>query len=209
MIYPRVNLLKKSERRYQGAVSRKFMLISIVVTPILMIAVISGVKLIQYGGIRANLRSSREIWERLEPRLAVALEQQGGLKTNREALTLFNAWQDSKSPMEELLLDIQKVIPENVQLKRISIRNDVTSSLYQNEEDLQLDYRLVLHGVSQGDQAEDAVIRLRRELLSQGRFATIFDSVKLTSMRKSMSKDGENMREFSLEGLGAENGEEL
>ena len=69
MSYPRVNLIKKTERRYQGAVSRRFTLVSIVVTPILLIALLSGVKLIQYGSIRADLSASREIWKGLEPRL--------------------------------------------------------------------------------------------------------------------------------------------
>lgn len=208
MSNPRVNLLKKTERRYQGAVSRRFMLISIVVTPILFIALLSGVKLIQYGGVRADLRISRDIWKTLEPRLNEAMEQQRGLKTNREALTLFDAWQDSKASMESLLQDIQQVIPENIQLKRVSVRSAVTTSLYRHAEDLKLDYRLTLTGVSQGEQAEDTVIRLRRDLLAQEQLSTIFDSVKLTSMRKHRGLDGENIREFSLEGTGVESGEE-
>ena len=207
MSYPRVNLLKKSERRYQGAVSRRFMLVSIVVTPILFIALLSGVKLIQYGGVQADLKASREIWKTLEPKLAVALDQQRGLKTNRQALSLINGWKDSQVSMEALLLDIQEAIPENVRLTRVSIRSEVKASLYRDADELDLDYRLALQGVSQGEQAEDTVINLRRDLLKKEHLSTIFDSVKLISMRKRSGADGENMREFSFEGLGAE-GEE-
>ena len=202
MSYPRVNLLKKSECRYQGAVSRRFMLVSIVVTPILFIAVISGVKLIQYGGAQVDLKASREIWSRLEPRLAIALDQQRGLKANRQAINLINGWQESQVSMEALLLDIQNAIPANVQLTRISIRSDVKASRYREADELGLNYRLALQGVSQGEQAEDAVISLRRDLLEKECLSAIFDSVKLTSMRKRSGADGENMREFSLEGLG-------
>ena len=204
MSYPRVNLLKKSERRYQGAVSRRFMLVSIVVTPILFIALLSGVKLIQYGGVQADLKASREIWKTLEPKLAVALDQQRGLKTNRQALSLINGWKDSQVSMEGLLLDIQEVIPENVRLTRVAIRSEVKASLYRDAEELGLDYRLALQGVSQGEQAEDTVINLRRDLLKKEHLSAIFDSVKLISMRKRSGADGENMREFSFEGLGAE-----
>ena len=204
MSYPRVNLLKKSERRYQGAVSRRFMLVSIVVTPILFIAVLSGVKLIQYGGVQVDLKASREIWSSLEPKLAVALDQQRGLKTNRQALSLINGWKDSQVSMEALLLDIQEAIPENVRLTRVSIRSEVKASLYRDAEELGLDYRLALQGVSQGEQAEDTVINLRRDLLKKEHLSAIFDSVKLISMRKRSGADGENMREFSFEGLGAE-----
>lgn len=204
MSYPRVNLLKKSERRYQGAVSRRFMWVSIVVTPILFIALLSGVKLIQYGGVQADLKASREIWNTLEPKLAVARDQQRGLKTNRQALSLINGWKDSQVSMEVLLLDIQEAIPENVQLTRVSIRGEVKASLYRNADELGLDYRLALQGISQGVQAEDAVINLRRDLLRKEHLSAIFESVKLTSMRKRRGAGGENMREFSLEGLGAE-----
>ena len=207
MSYPRVNMLKKAERRYQGAVSRSFMLVSIVVTPILLIALLSGVKLIQYGSVRANLGASHEIWTVLEPRLAIASEQQQGLAINRQALDLINGWRDSQVSIVELMTDIQQVVPMNVQLIRISIRSDVMVSLYREAEALELDYRLALQGVSQGSEAEDAVIALRKSLLMGEHLSEIFDSVKLTSMRKRRGLDGENIREFSLEGLGAESEE--
>lgn len=207
MSYSRVNLLKKSECRYQGAVSRRFIWVIIVVTPILFIAVLSGVKLIQYGGVKTDLRASREIWSTLEPKLEIALDQQRGLKANRQLINLINGWQKSQVSMEELLLDIQKAIPANVQLTRISIRSEVKTSIYRNANELGLNYRLVLQGVSQGAQAEDSVINLRRNLLKKEHLSAIFDSVKLTSMRKRSGAGGENMREFSLEGLSAE-GEE-
>lgn len=208
MSYPRVNLLKKTERRYQGTVSRRFMLVGIVVTPILFIAVLSGVKLIQYGGVQAELRASREIWSTLGPRLAVAIDQQRGLKTNRKAIDLINGWRDSQVSMEGLLLDIQKAIPENIQLTRISIRSEVKTSIYHDVDELGLDYRLALQGISQGTQAENAVINLRRDLLDKEHLSATFDAVKLTSMRKRAGQSDENMREFSLEGLGVESGRE-
>lgn len=208
MSYPRVNMLKKSEMRYQGAVSRRFMLVSVVVTPILLIALLSGVKLIQYGNIRADLGASREIWTVLEPRLAIATEQQHGLKINRQALELINGWRDSQVPMVELMTDIQQVVPSNVQLMRVSIRSDVKASLYREAEELDLNYTLALQGISQGSEAEDAVIALRKSLLEEEHLSGIFDSVKLTSMRKRRGLDGLNIREFSLEGLGAQSEEE-
>ncbi|MEN8255459.1 MAG: hypothetical protein ABFR33_08315 [Verrucomicrobiota bacterium] len=200
--------MKKIEQRYQGTVSRRFMLVGTVVTPILFIAVLSGVKLIQYGGVQADLRASREIWGTLEPRLAVASDQQHGLKTNRQAIDLINGWQDSQVSMEGLLLDIQKAIPENVQLTRISIRSEVKTSVYHDVDELELGYRLALQGISQGAQAENAVINLRKDLLDREYLSATFDAVKLTSLRKRAGQSGENMREFSLEGLGAESGGE-
>ncbi len=207
MNYPRVNLLKKSEKRYQGTVSRRFTLVSMVVTPVLLIAILGGVKLIQYGGVQSSLRSSQKIWDSLEPRLALAQEQQRGLKANREAIALINGWKDSQVSMEGLLLDIQNVIPENIQLMRVSIRSEVKTSVYRNGDELGLDYRLALQGVSQGAQAENSVISLRKDLLTKEHLSAIFDSVRLVSMRKHQGKDGENMRQFSFEGRSSTGGE--
>jgi len=204
MSYPRVNLLKKNEQRYQGTVSRHFLFVSIVVTPILFIAILSGVKLIQYGGVQADLRASRDIWDNLEPRLEEAEAKQLGLKSNRQAISLINGWKNSQISMEGLLLDIQKAIPEDIQLTRISIRSEVKASVYRNLSELGLDYHLVLRGVSEGAQAEKAVINLRKNLLTREHLSTTFDSIKLTSMRKREGLDGGTMREFSLEGLAAE-----
>lgn len=209
MSYPRVNLLKKSERRYQGAVSRRFMLVSIVVTPILFIAILSGVKLIQYGGVKADLKSSEEIWDALEPRLAAARSQQKGLNTNRQVIELIRGWQSTRISMEALMLDIQEAIPENVQLTRVSIRSELKTSVYREIDELKLVYKLSLQGVSQGEQAETSVIRLRRDLLKKEHLSDIFGSIKLSSMRKREKVGGEKMREFSFEGLAAGNEEEL
>ncbi len=202
MNYPRVNLLKKSERRYQGVVSRRFIFVSMVVTPIFLIAILSGIKLVQYNGVQANLKASREIWADLEPQLERFQNQQRGLNTNRQAIDLIQGWRNSQVSMEGLLLDIQQTIPEQIQLTRVSVRSEIKTSVYRNKDELDLDYRLVLQGVSQGAQAEGMVINLRKNLLKKEHLTATFDSVKLTSMRKREGRAGENMREFSLEGMG-------
>ncbi len=201
---PRVNLLKKNEQRYQGAVSRRFMLISMVITPILFIAILSGVKLIQYSGVQSDLKASRDIWVDIKPRLALCQDQQRGLKMNQEIINLIDGWQDSQVSMEPLLSGIQSAIPENIQITRLSIRSPVNRAVYKNMEELSLNYFFILQGISQGRFAENSVIRLRKDLLKSEHMSSAFESVNLSSMRKRAGRDGENLREFSLEGLNAE-----
>jgi hypothetical protein len=206
MNYLRVNLLRKGEQRHQGAVSRRFLFVSIVVTPILLIALLSGVKLIQYNGVQDELKASRAIWADLEPRLELFKKQQRGLAVNRQVIDLINGWQDSQVAMEGLLMDIQQTVPRQVQLSRLSIRTDIKTSVYHGTDGMDMDFRLILQGVSEGAQAEDAVILLRKDLLEKEQLSTIFTSVKLASMRKRDGRGKENMREFSLEGRMAQEG---
>ncbi len=208
MNYPRVNLLKKNEQRYQGTVSRGFMFVGIVVTPILFIAILSGVKLVQYGGVQLELKASREIWKNREPRMEFCLEQRRGLKTNQQAIKMIDGWKESKVSMDGLLSAIQTAIPENIQITRLSVRGSVAQEVYTTVEELDLNYRFALQGVSHGDQAEDAVIHLRRELLASQDVASVFDSVNLGSMRKRGGNEAENVREFILEGVRSEGDEQ-
>jgi hypothetical protein len=209
MNYTRVNLLKKSEQRHQGAVSRRFLLVSIVVTPILLIAIISGVKLIQYTGVQSNLRSSREIWSDLKPRLSLYQDEQKGLNANLKALQLIDGWKNTHVLQSRLLAEIQGVVPHNIQLQRLSIQSKQRASVYLKPEDCALDYSLLVQGLSLGDRAEDAVINLRRDLMTTERMRATFESVKLASMRKQVvGAGGKNVRDFKLEGSALERGGE-
>lgn len=200
MNYLRVNLLKKSEQRYQGVVSRRFVLISVVATPILLIAVLSAVKLVQYTGVQSELKASREIWKTLEPKLALFNEEKKGLADHRRILSLFDGWQASQAPVIELLEGIQDSVPDNIQFTRLSLRSDLTRAVYETADDMVLNYKLVIEGLSQGDRAEADVIRLQRELLACEVVESSFESIKLTAMRKRQDANRITMREFRLEG---------
>jgi hypothetical protein len=205
---PRVNLLNKGEQRHQGAVSRRFVFIGIVVTPILLIALLSSVKLIQYTGVQAELKSSREIWENIEPRLELYKAERRGLASNKQAMELINGWTNAQVSFVGLLEDIQGRVPHEIQFSRLSIRSEVDKSLHQNAEDVLLDYQLLIEGVSQGNLAEDEVIRLRKVLLESPQVAASFDSINLASMRKRQGQEGVTLREFKLEGTRGNGGAE-
>lgn len=200
MDYPRVNLLKKNEQRYQGAVSRKFILISAVVAPVLLIAILSGVKLIQYTGVKSELTVNRELWKDLEPRLTLFKDENRGLVINRKALELFGGWKDSQASFATLLEDIQDTVPEEIQFTRLSVRSRRTESVYATTEDLKLSFDLAVEGLAHGARAENHVINLRKELLASHQIGSLFESINLASMRMRGTETGEGLREFRLEG---------
>lgn len=204
---PRVNLLNKNEQRYQGAVSRRFMLVSLVITPIMLVAVLSSIKLIQYSGVKSQLTSSEEIWEDLEPRLALYKAENQGLVANKKVMDLFDSWKESQGSFVQLLEEMQETVPENVQFSRLSIRGSQVSAAYANPVDTTINYELVIEGISQGERAENQVIDFRKELLTGERMASTFSDIKLSSLRKRSGKEGMNMREFQLKGESPVGGE--
>ena len=200
MTYPTVNLLRKNEQRHQGAVSQKFIVSSAIIVPLLLIAVLGGINLIQYRGIKSSLLTNRAIWKEMEPRLAIYKNENKGLAVNRTALGLFGGWEKSQPAFVKLLNDIQETVPAAIQFKRLSVRSKPSPAMYTAPEDMELTFDLVIEGQSQGERAENQVIDLRRELLNCAQIAATFDSLKLASMRQSRRADGESIREFRIEG---------
>ena len=196
----RVNLLKKSEQRYQGAVSRRFLTVSLVVAPVMAIAILSGIKLVQYAGVQSELKSSRTLRDSREPRLELFKDENRGLSANRTMLDLFEGWKDSHGSFVQLLDEIQSTVPENIQFTRLSVRGVPAATVYAATNDMGIAYDLVIEGVSAGDRAENEVIDLRKDLLGCGQIGATFSSLKLASLRKSSRGGSQNSREFRLEG---------
>lgn len=206
MNYPRVNLLKKSEQRYQGAVSRRFMWVCAVVAPLLVIAVISGIKLVQYNGIRSELVSSSQIWASLEPRLALHQEETKSLAANKKILALLDGWQESRVPMVDLMEEIQQSVPRNMQFARLALKGDSTKSTYETPEQMAVGLRMEIDGLIQGDLAEEDVKVFREKMMGEKSVSSMFKSIPLLDMRRSSRSEDITVREFKIAGTNTEGG---
>ena len=184
MIYPRVNLLKKNEIRYQGVVSWNFILLCGIGTPVLLALLSIGLCFIRSVSTKSELKSSHTLWENYEPRLAVHKKGNQCLVTNQKILDLFEDWERSTVSFVTLLDDVQAVVPDAVQFTRMSIRSDESGSLYKTEGELRLDYSMIIEGIAQGAQAENQVISFQKDLLTCKEVGAVFDSLKLASLRK-------------------------
>ncbi|MDH3981638.1 MAG: hypothetical protein OES84_01915 [Kiritimatiellaceae bacterium] len=200
MNYPRVNLLKKNELRYQGAVSSRTILISAVATPIVLIALISGLNLIRYSRLQSALKKSRQTWSQLEPQYKKFQTESKDLTKSKILIGLFDGWEKSRLPFSSLLSEMQSVVPQNIQFSRLSIRNASTVTAYKKPEEMRLACKLVIEGKSHGDMGEQYVFDLVKGLLECERVASSFDSLEPDYMRARKGADGESLREFRLEG---------
>ncbi len=200
---PRVNLMKKSEQRYQGVVSMRFIYIGVIVTPVLFIAILSGIKLAQHREVQSELQASRALWADVGPRFKLFKAEQRSLSSNRKVLKLMEGWTNSQVSFVGMLTDIQETVPQNIQFTRLSIRAQAEASVYTDPEKISMDYTLLVGGVSQGQRAEDEVISLRKDLLGTEAVSSVFESIKLASMRKRQG-GADGLREFTLEGASRE-----
>ena len=107
MIYPRVNLLKKSELRYQGAVSWGFILLCGIGIPVLLIFFGVGLSFVHRASIKSQLESSQALWENLDPRLEAYKKGAMVLSTNQKIIELFQGWDTSRISFVKLLDEVQ------------------------------------------------------------------------------------------------------
>ncbi|MDF7801281.1 hypothetical protein P4C99_17515 [Pontiellaceae bacterium B1224] len=200
MTYPRVNLLEKDEQRYQGIVSRGFILLCGVGIPTLLI-LLTGILIFSYNSnIKSDIEANQVFWDSLEPRLKSHAQGTKGLATNQKVLDLFTGWETSQASFYKLLDEVQDAVPELVQFTRLSVRTGDSQSIYKTPAELQLDYSLIIEGVAEGGQAENEVISLQKDLLACEQIGNTFETLKLDSMKKRSASEGESVREFRLVG---------
>ena len=197
----RVNLLKKNEQRYQGIVSRRFTMVCAVLTPILLIAVLGGIKLIQFAGLQSDLKAKTEFWAEMEPRLERFKAENGNLNTNRKVLELFDGWDASQLDLVQIMDDIQNAVPGNVQFNRMMIRGNILPKTYGSVEEMKLDFQFQIDGLAMGERAEKDIWRFQKELLATAAIADAFDFIDLTGMRKRDFNNGTSCQEFKINGL--------
>ena len=113
----KVDLLKKTERRFQGIVSMKVMVLGSVGVLLGTLMLVLSLVGISKATQNANLNRARREWERLEP-LAAAVRSNGiAAEANRVALQQIDLWSKGGSaPMHVILRQVQSEIPSRIQL---------------------------------------------------------------------------------------------
>lgn len=203
MKYPRVNLLSKNEIRYQGAVSGRFILISAVASPIVIVLLVLGLKIIQHNKVQSELKKSRVTWATLQPQYESYKAESKDLGQSRGMVEMFNGWTKGQLLFSELLTEIQLAVPGNIQLSRLSVRSQSTATSYLKPEEMQLAFSLVVEGQSLGASAEQHVFGMQRNLLGGKQVSLNFGSLEPAYIRKRESSTGGSLREFRLEGSSA------
>jgi hypothetical protein len=183
-----VNLLKKTERRYQGIVSMKVMalgsfgVLGAVTFLVLSLAGISKVTL------NTNLERARQEWKNLEPKAALVRKGQASVIANRKTLADIEGWsQGGRVPMSGILRAVQREIPAQMALENLF------AGLQNGFDDDKLYYMLRLNGRTQG---ELTAVDAKRQLNASAEIRTFCGEVKLVS---SQRESGEKWT-FALDG---------
>lgn len=189
----RVDLLKKNERRYQGIVSMKVMVLGSVGVLLGTSLLVLALALISQATQSSNYKRAKKSWEDIKPTVAVIKENGVAAEANRKTLERIDAWTKGGSvPMYKILREVQKEIPAEIQLQ--SMRAGILEG---ESEDQESYYILRISGLAIGALLPvDAKLKFN----SNENITGFCGDVRLISS----DPVGEDMRSFAIEGRRAQ-----
>lgn len=186
-----INLLKKNERRYQGIVSMKVMVMGAIAVfggILLLFFVLAGIAKVT---VLANLERTRREWTRQMPISSVIRMQTAAASANRRTLNSLDEWSErTGAPLHKIMRELQNSVPTQVQLSRVYAEITESGSSGQPECVLQLS------GWAVGEGGDMLAVEFKRNLNYRKELRSFCDEVRLISSRR----ESDASWVFSLEG---------
>lgn len=189
-----INLLKKSERRYQGIVSMKVMVLGsagVLIGVAVLVLTLAGISKMT---LQANLDRARREWDRLKPQADQVRANHTATSANRKMLDELERWsQGDHVAMYRILRAVQSEIPAKMEL------NNLYAGLESASNEEPVFYTLRLSGRAQG---ELTAVDAKRQLNANAEVRGFCGEVKLVSSQR----DAGDVWNFALEGRREEAG---
>jgi hypothetical protein len=221
----RVNLLKASEFRRQGAVSGIFVLRISVGSILAFITLFSLLAAVQFRISRQDLAACREIWRMREPIYDQLQAMKEDLATERKIQQELRGWSASRLEWFDPLLELQRIVPASLQFRYMAIRGELEireprGAPPPEEGTGQADaaapappppaatpmrrFYINLGGRATGRMAEDVVVQFVREIGKAELLKSFLESIKLQSLQRDPSQTGDQAdRIFTIEAVTA------
>jgi hypothetical protein len=189
-----------------------------IATAVVILLILGGLSFIRYETGKRDLKNARNIWEIREPMYQKVLKMKEHVATEKKFQQELRGWHASRIDWKPLLIELRKICPPLVQLRRLGIRGDLlikqTPAVEASDGEPPAPsavpspglamrwYAITIEGKASGDMAEDVVIQFVRAFGSDALFKPIFQSPpRLNSLQRDMSQDGEQPnRIFTIEG---------
>lgn len=214
----RVNLLKPSEARRQGIVGVKFLIWVSVGSAVAILLILGALGFMRYETSKNNLAAARSIWGIREPMYNKVMKMKEDLATEKKFQQELRGWQASRIEWKPLLIELRKICPPTVQLRRLAVRGEFfvtqqkpvvetvdgeTSKPAAAPPRVAMrGYTITMDGKAAGAMAENVVVQFVRTFGSDPLFKPLFEAPpKLNSLQRESTQGSEQpIRTFSIEG---------
>jgi len=186
-----VNLLKKSEQRYQGIVSMKVMVLgsaSVLIGILVLFFLLAGIHKVT---MMAHLERTRREWSRLEPVAAAVRRQADAAGANRKAYESVQEWSKrTGASFYKIMRELQRSVPPHVQIFRLE------AGIMPRLKDGNSECMLQLSGRAEGKGGELLAVEFKRNLNSSSEIQSFCSEVRLVSSQREIG----DVWIFSMEG---------
>jgi hypothetical protein len=222
-----VNLLHPDEQRYQGLVSRRFILLSSVTTVTLVLVLVGGFALYGFFNKRQDLNWARMQWQKTEPRYKIILALQQEQSRIKTVVGELNGWNHARLPMHELLTEVQRTVaPHPIQFTRLNVSSEfvlIQPPTPTNTPPAEVAgeaqsalvvktapkppppiharrFHLAIAGRVLGAEGHTAVVEFNDQLQHNARIGPWFESVRLQGLNRAGGEARKNEQFFTIEG---------
>ena len=207
----RIDLLKESERRYQGAVSRAFVAKMVGIVALIGVALIGVTSWIKYRMTMNSVAVAEEQWRQIETAFEQVRKMKDDMGANDNMYQQLKGWNVSRLEWHALLEDLQRMVPLNVQLTKLSVSSSTTTITPDTKENPEADNtprdvrtsRLRMDGKAIGDKSDKTVLDFAETLRESKGFGSVWDSINLKKMQRARFSSGlsEPTSVFTIEAL--------
>ena len=216
-----VNLLHDDERRYQGLVSRKFILLVSSGLGLGLLVMVGGFAVSSFLGTRQEWNTLQTRWQETGPRYKKYLTKQQEQNRVKAVFGELNGWNHGRLPMAELMLEVQRTVaPYPIQFSRVTVAGETTLVQPPAPKPPPADasatnappakppppiparrWRITISGRVFGERGHTDVVALTEQLQANPRLAELWESVRLQSLTRATGTERRGEQMFSIEGL--------
>lgn len=211
----RVNLIQPTELRYQGAVSRSFLLRATLITLASLAGIAAMLFILQMNATRQTLTRSRERWLQIEPVFKNIQAMQEELVHDRALQKELGGWSRSRLDWYLPLLEIQRLVPSNIQLIRMNVWSSLALDKSKKlpakaaaEPEIMpvRTFKVGIDGRAVGEAGNEAVVQFVSTIKEAGWLSNVFETVNLQGVRREVERSSKTEGaipswEFSIEAM--------
>lgn len=214
----RVNLIKDTELRHVGMVSRSFLIRVSSITAVTVLALFLIIFIGRYKLVQQQLTGARDRWETLKPAYDRVRVLRQDLVDRRKIMGELTGWSKSRINWVTPLTELQQTVPPTIQLTKLLIRGEFSmkepkvtappSDPGKPPPEIPATpmrrYFINIYGRASGTLADQVVIHFVRTFRQMPALHEILEGVKLQRLQKEADGDKGNEqpdRSFEIEGV--------
>lgn len=216
-----VNLLHDDERRYQGLVSRKFIVLISLGLGVGLLVMVGGLLVSNFLGTRQEWNLLQERWRETEPRYKKYLVQDKERSRVKAMVGELNGCNHGRLGMHDFMLDLQRAVATYpIRFSRVSISAEASLVQAPVPKAPPLDvsvtnappvkppppipahrWHVTMTGRVFGERGHLDAVAFTEQLKRQSRLAELWESVRLQNLSPVAGSENRGQQIFTIEGV--------